>query len=264
MMSEDIKAQRLQEELERAISQRDLYVKELHRTNQRFEEKVRELSVVRRIGETLKYTRDPSKVFEVIIDTIIGETNAEQCSLMLLNRKTNELAVRAARGQEDTAISFYHTGTGAQRTFKLGEGIAGWVAEQGEPIAIPNTTSGEVVRLFPELDANGKPVLLPDLPAVPEFVANAGRSIGSMFCLPLVIDNEVVGVVNMSYPLPGAFSSEDSQLMTIITDQVAIALNNVQIFDYLQQQSMLLEDEIDRATGELQKTNKELQEAHFF
>ncbi|MDP6041109.1 MAG: histidine kinase dimerization/phospho-acceptor domain-containing protein, partial [Candidatus Latescibacteria bacterium] len=263
MMSEDIKARRLQEELERAISQRDLYIKELHRTTQRFEEKVRELSVVRRIGETLKYTRDPSKVFEVIIDTIIDETNAENCSLMLLNRNTNELTVRAARGQEDTEISFYHTGTDAQRTFKLGEGIAGWVAQQGESIGIPDTTSGKVVRLFPELDAAGNPVALPNLPAVPEFVGYAGRrSIGSMFCLPLVIDNEVVGVVNLSHPLPDAFSSEDSQLMTIITDQVAIALNNMQIFDDLQQQSVLLEDEVGRATQELQKTNEELQAAY--
>ena len=262
MMNDDLKAQRLQEELTRAISQRDLYIKELHRTTQRFEEKVRELSVVRRIGETLKYTRDPSKVFEVIIDTIIDETNAENCSLMLLNRDSDELAVRAARGQKDTEISFYHT-TGAQRTFKLGEGIAGWVAQQGEPIAIPNTTAGEVVRLFPELDANGKPVILTNLPEVPQFASNAGpRSIGSMLCLPLVIDNEVVGVVNMSHPLSDAFSAEDSQLMTIVTDQVAIALNNVQIFDDLQQQSALLEDEVGRATEELQKTNEELKDAY--
>ncbi|MBT5828666.1 MAG: hypothetical protein HOH77_00625 [Candidatus Latescibacteria bacterium] len=81
MMNDATKAQRLQEELTRAVSQRDLYIKELHRTTQRFEEKVRELSVVRRIGETLKYTRDPRKVFEVIIDTIIDETSAENCSI---------------------------------------------------------------------------------------------------------------------------------------------------------------------------------------
>jgi len=70
------------------------------------------------------------------------------------------------------------------------------------------------------------------------------------------------GVVNMSHPLPGAFTSEDSQLMTIITDQVAIALNNVQIFDDLQQQSALLEDEVSRATEELRRTNDELTSAY--
>ncbi|MDA0709958.1 MAG: GAF domain-containing protein, partial [bacterium] len=257
MMNDATKAQRLQEELTRAVSQRDLYIKELHRTTQRFEEKVRELSVVRRIGETLKYTRDPRKVFEVIIDTIIDETSAENCSLMLLNRETNELHTRAARGQQDAEISFYHIASGT-RSFKLGEGIAGWVAQYGEPIAITNIEAAEVVRLFPELDATGNPVVIPELPDVPRFVTGTAHSIGSMLCLPLVIDNEVVGVVNMSHPLPEAFSSEDSQLMTIITDQVAIALNNVQIFDDLQQQSAFLEDEVGRATEELRRANDEL------
>ena len=261
MMNDAIKAQRLQEELTRAVSQRDLYIKELHRTTQRFEEKVRELSVVRRIGETLKYTRDPRKVFEVIIDTIIDETSAENCSLMLLNRETNELHTRAARGQEDTEISFYNITSGT-RSFKLGEGIAGWVAQYGEPIAIPDISKGEVVRLFPELDATGNPVVIPELPEVPHFVSGTARSIGSMLCLPLVIDNEVVGVVNMSHPLSDAFGSEDSQLMIIITDQVAIALNNVQIFDDLQQQSAFLEDEVNRATEELRRTNDELTSAY--
>jgi len=87
------------QELRRSVAQRDLYFRELTKTNQRFEEKVRELSVVRRIGESLKYTRDVQKVFEVIIDTIIDETNAENCSLWLLNKESGELSVKAAGGR---------------------------------------------------------------------------------------------------------------------------------------------------------------------
>ena len=115
----------------------------------------------------------------MIIDTIIDETSAENCSLMLLNRDTNELHTRAAQGQEDTEISFYHISSGT-RSFKLGEGIAGWVAQYGEPIAIPNINTAEVVRLFPELDATGNPVVIPELPDVPKFVSGTARSIGSI------------------------------------------------------------------------------------
>lgn len=256
----------MRQELQRTAAQRDLYFKELTKTNQRFEEKVRELSVVRRIGESLKYTRDVRKVFEVIIDTIIDtiidETNAENCSLMLLNKETNELKVKAARGQMDEEISYYHTATGS-RQFKLGEGIAGWVAQHGEPISIPDSSTGVVVRLFPELDEQGEPVEIPDLPEVPQFVrSGSGLRMGCMMCLPLVIDNEVVGVVNMSHPRPNAFQPEDQQLMTIVTDQVAIALNNVQIFDDMQQLNVVLEDEVEKATAELRKANDDLQLAN--
>ena len=85
---------------------------------------------------------------------------------------------------------------------------------------------------------------------------------GCMMCLPLVIDNEVVGVVNMSHPRPNAFQVEDQQLMTIVTDQVAIALNNVQIFDDMQQLNVVLEDEVEKATAELRSANDDLQLAN--
>ena len=251
-------------ELKRAAAQRDLYMKELQETTRRFEEKVRELSVVRRIGESLKYTRDVRRVFAVIIDTIIDETNAENCSLMLLNRSTEELAVKAARGQKDSEISYYHTGTGSLRVFKLGEGIAGWVAQHAEPIAIPDSSTGTVVRLYPELNEYGEPIAIPDLPDDPQFVTSSGssRAIGCLLCLPLIIDNEVVGVVNMSHPRPDAFTAEDVHLMTIITDQVAIALNNVQLFDDMQQLNEVLEEEVSKATRELRKANQELHVAN--
>lgn len=260
--SESSQSPDLRQELQRTAAQRDLYFRELTKTNQRFEEKVRELSVVRRIGESLKYTRDVRKVFEVIIDTIIDETNAENCSLMLLNKESNELTVKAARGQMDEEISYYHTATGS-RQFKLGEGIAGWVAQHGEPIAIPDSKTGVVVRMFPELDERGEPVEIPNLPTVPQFVkGGSALRMGCMMCLPLVIDNEVVGVVNMSHPRPNAFQPEDQQLMTIVTDQVAIALNNVQIFDDMQQLNVVLEDEVEKATAELRRANEDLQLAN--
>jgi len=264
-MSDDAttERQRLQQELKRVTNQRDLYIKELKDTTQRFEEKVRELSVVRRIGESLKYTREVRKVFEVIIDTIIDETNAENCSLMLLNREAGELTVRAARGQAETVSSYYHTARKDARTFKIGEGVAGWVALHGEPIYIPEISTGKVVRLYPELDENGEPLPLPDLPQA-QFVSTqkSARPIGSMLCVPMVIDKEIVGVVNMSHPLRNAFSGEDQRLMTIITDQVAIALNNVQVFDDVQRMNEVLEDEVGKATNRLKEANSELRLAN--
>ena len=66
----------------------------------------------------------------------------------------------------------------------------------------------------------------------------------------------------MSHPQSNAFSSEDERLMTIITDQVAIALSSVQVFDDMQQLNVVLEDEVNKATRELRKANDELQIAY--
>ncbi len=260
-MKTSAQVQQLQGELKRAIDQRDVFARELAKMLQHFEEKVRELSVIRRIGESLKYTRDVRKVFEVIIDTIIDDTNAENCSLMLLDRETGELTVKAARGQSDAVSSYFHTADRTGRTFRLGEGIAGWVAQHGEPLSIPDVSSGAVVPFYPELDERGEPVPIADLARNPQFVfsPDSAPPIGSLLCLPLVIDKEVVGVVNMSHPRPHAFSPVDQRMMTIITDQVAIALNSVQIFDDLQHLNLVLEEKVNRATEEMRRTNRELQ-----
>jgi signal transduction histidine kinase len=50
--------------------------------------------------------------------------------------------------------------------------------------------------------------------------------------------------------------------MAIITDQVAIALNNVQVFDDMQQLNVVLEDEVEKATQQMRRTNVELQLAN--
>ena len=252
------------EKLNRALSERNLYYKELAEANRRFEEKVRELSVVQKIVDALKYTKDIRRVFEVIIDTIIEETSAENCSLMLLNRQTGELSVKIAKSQTESASSYYFDGTGSRRTFRLGEGIAGWVALHGEPVSSPDISSGTVVRLYPELDEQGQPIPIPVLLDAPQFVTTSKSvsSIGSLLCLPLIVDRAVVGVVNLSHPRVNAFSAEDARIMSIVTDQVAVALNNVQAFDDLQRFNEVLEELVRQRTVDLQRANAELLSAN--
>lgn len=250
----------LNEKLTRALAERNLYYKEFGEANRRFEEKVRELSVVQKIVDSLKYTKDIRRVFEVIIDTIIEETSAENCSLMLLNRQTGELSVKIAKSQKESASSYYFDGTGSRRTFRLGEGIAGWVAQHGEPVSSPDISSGVVVRLYPDLDEQGHPSPIPDLLEAPQFVSTTTSAlpIRSLLCLPLIVDGEVVGVINLSHPRVNAFSAEDARIMSIVTDQVAVALNNVQAFDDLQRFNEVLEDLVRQRTVDLQRANAEL------
>ena len=230
----------LMEKLHRALAERNLYYKELAEANRRFEEKVRELSVLRKIVDSLKYTKDIRRVFEIIIDSIIEETNAENCSLMLLNRQTGELSVKIAKSQTDSFSSHYFDGTGSRRTFRLGEGIAGWVAQEGKSLNISDIRKDE--RFVKAFETVG--------------------TIRSILCLPLIVDNEVVGVVNLSHPKKNAFSDEDERIMSIVTDQVAVALNNVQAFDDLQRFNELLEEQVRQRTIDLQRANEGLRKAN--
>ncbi|MCZ6632194.1 MAG: GAF domain-containing protein [bacterium] len=226
-------------DLERIIAERgEMFSRELVRSNDRFEDRIRELSVVRRVVDALKHIQDARKVFEGIIDTIIDETNAENCSLMLLDWETNGLVVKAARSQTDAATRYYGERDPEGHSFEKGEGIAGLVAERGEAISI--------------LDIAGDPRFVE--------ATQATGPIRSLLCVPLLIDGEVIGVVNMSHPQPEAFTDEDRRLMVLIADQVAIALHSVQLFDHTLQINNVLETEVQKATEDLRRANEALQE----
>ena len=57
----------------------------------RFEEKIAELSMVREIGMTLLYIRDFETACRFILDVIIKNTIAQNCSLMLMDKDKNRL-----------------------------------------------------------------------------------------------------------------------------------------------------------------------------
>ncbi|MDA0711191.1 MAG: GAF domain-containing protein [bacterium] len=214
----------------------EIFQHELVLTQARFEERVRELSAVRRIVDALKYLQEPRLVFEGIIDAVIDETNAENCSLMILDRDTGELLVKAARSQTDTESRYYEPENLPVSRFRRGEGIAGWVAENGEPVSIS------------------------DISQDTRFV-NTAQSIGpigSILCLPLHLDNHIVGVINLSHPHPSMFNDEDVRLMMLIADQVAIALNSVQLFEDTHKLNTILTREIDQKTRALQEANRDL------
>ena len=207
---------------------------DLSRASILFEEKVREFSVARRIGEALKYTQDARRVFEVILDTIIEETKAHNCSLMLYDRESGELTLRAARGQDDPATRYYPI---PERGFRSGEGAAGWVAQRREILSIPDIGADE--RFVEAPSFSGK--------------------IRSLLCAPLVVDQELVGVVNMSHADPGAFRPEDERILGLVTGQVAVALHNVQVFEDLRRLNLALEERVALTTESFKASNLELQ-----
>ncbi|MFT5369697.1 MAG: GAF domain-containing protein, partial [Candidatus Latescibacterota bacterium] len=215
----------------------EIFQHELALTQSRFEERVRELSAVRRIVDALKYIQEPRRVFEGIIDTVIDETNAENCSLMLLDHDTGELLVKAARSQTDTESRYYDPENLPVSRFRRGEGIAGWVAENSEPVSIADISQD--TRFVDATQSIGP--------------------IGSILCLPLHLDGNVVGVLNLSHPRPHTFTDEDVRLMMLIADQVAIALNSVQLFEDTNKLNNVLSREVDHATNALQQTNQDLQ-----
>lgn len=179
----------------------EIYARLLEQANRNFEEKVKELSIVRHLGESLLYAQDLKKICRVILDVIVQEFDTEFGSLMLLNREKNVLKLFAATSQLESAIKYFDDSS--QVLIPVGEGIAGLAAKEKESILIPDTDNDK--RFVPR---------------------STGRLIRSLLCVPLVSRGQVLGVVNLSSPLKGAFSEKDQRIMKIVGDQAALAIEN--------------------------------------
>ena len=87
-----------------------------------------------------------------------------------------------------------------------------------------------------------KPVLLSDRKGDAEF--DGEEVLRTILSLPLLVDGEVLGVLNLGCYRPGAYREEDVKLMTVVAEQFAISI----------------ERQIHQT--EMEEAHKELEEAH--
>ncbi len=132
-----------------------------------------------------------------IVMTVGTLMQAERVSLMV--RKGKFLEISASHGLPENAL-------GRSSLIRVGSGIAGKVAESGEPIF-----TGDLTR-----DEN----LKQDSIGGPGFKSNA------FICLPLKHQDNVLGVINVSNPIHGSsFRKPDFNFLKKVADQIAILLH---------------------------------------
>lgn len=161
------------------------------------------------------------EVLSRILDQISQALGAEGGLLALLDGEAQELEFRAvtARGVEDII------GT----RLSLGEGIAGWVAQQGQ---------GAVIS-----DAQNDPRFLPEIEQWPGLVSK------SVLCAPIFSNTKVMGVLEVVSSREGKFDTDDLHILNGIGSMAGTAIRHAQLFESLQaahrRYQELFEDSID-------------------
>jgi len=164
---------------------------------------------------------------KAILDAVVEEMDAENCSLMLKDPNSGDLTICAARGKNEEKSVFYLDRSGNGRRFKSGEGIAGWVLKEGQA------------------------VMLNDVIREPRFVSVAGindnnnnghNKVNSLICFPIREKDQVVGVFNLSHSKKGAFNEGDKLALGYISNQVGAALTSARFFLEINEVTRLMED----------------------
>lgn len=167
-----------------------------------------------RIGRLLATTLSLNTRLERTVEQAMDLLGADRGSIMLLDEETGELVVKASRGL-DSPLDI---------RVRPGEGIAGWVAEQGEPLVLQDAVSD---RRFTGSDP----------------------SLKSALAVPLRADGKVIGVLNVSNTTHRRrFDHGDLELLGSFADMAAVAIENARLYQELRRDQEHLDRELRMAS----------------
>ncbi len=154
-----------------------------------------------------------NRLLELIVETVVKETQADRGSLMLLDPEGQELSIYAAIGLPEEVVD--------KTRIKMGQGIAGWVAKKNRPLIL---TDG--VHPIPEIQE-----------------AMRDDQIDSSLCVPMMTQGKCIGVLSVSRMKKGIpFTESDLELLSILGEQAAIAVHNARLYENIAQQQYTLDE----------------------
>ncbi len=140
--------------------------------------------------------------FEVVLTTVMTKMaqffGPERWSMLLVDREKRDLYYAIAVGEDSNSLRGLRV--------PLGEGVAGWVAETGTALVVPDTT---LEPRWQEFSRN-----------------NPGLNIQSIACMPVRSPEGVVGVIQLLNSKIDLLSEYSVQFLRVLCDFLGIAVRN--------------------------------------
>lgn len=182
--------------MRRIVTTDNLLLKTLERRN-------RELEVLIEIGKALTSTVDHENVLNLIMDQASRLLKSQAWSLLLRDETSGDLTFEIAISPAAEKLK--------GMKIPRGQGIAGWVAEHGQPLMIGDVREDE--RFSDRVDRASA------------FITQ------SVLCVPVRSKDHVLGVIELvNGPSEKVFKDADLQILSTIADYAAIAIENARNF----------------------------------
>ena len=177
----------------------------------------RELSALIKSSALINSSLQTTDVLNFAMKAAEEFMDAEASSVYELDIEKKDIIVRLARGEKGGFIQ--------SKRLKLGEGIAGSVIQ------------------------NGKPMMVEDVRKEPIFSDRFDRETGfttqSLICVPLTIREKTTGAIQVINKKNGhPFTKEDSELLTALAQQIAVALDNAKLYHRLEENFQFTAEEL--------------------
>lgn len=163
-----------------------------------------QLTHLTEVVKTFNSSLELDKVLEKVLSLTSKTMEAEASSLLLIDEPANRLFFKTSTGSKAKDLG--------QFSLKIGEGIAGFVASSREPLLVN--------------DVNKDPRFQKEISETIDFPTK------SILCVPLIIQDRIIGVIEVINK-KGGFTESDSQLLLTITQQAALAVENARLHEAL-------------------------------
>jgi PAS domain S-box-containing protein len=182
-------------------------ITEYKRAEQQVEEQLKRLSALHGIDKMINSSVDLTQVLDVFLREVINQLKVDAASILLYNQNTQTLSYKTSRGFRTTALQHIR--------LPLGEGYAGKVILDRQTLIVPDLTQTKS--------------LLGDL------LAKAGEKFIAYMGTPLTTRGQIVGVLEILHQSHLEPDSDWLYFLAMLAEQAAIAIDNAQLFDGLQQ-----------------------------
>jgi adenylate cyclase len=153
------------------------------------------------LATSLAQTMDLDALINKIVSKISEILDADRATLFLLDRETNELWSKVAQGNEMAEIRFPMT-----------VGLAGYAVCRGEIVNIPDAYLDS--RFNQAVDRE------------------TGYRTRSILCVPVLDrDGKIIGVTQAINKRIGPFEKDDEEIIQALSSQIAVALENAQLYE---------------------------------
>jgi diguanylate cyclase (GGDEF)-like protein len=162
----------------------------------------KDLRVFHDVARALTSSLDLDSILGAIMQQMAQYFEPESWSLLIVDEELQNLyyALAAGRSPGDRNLRV-----------AMGEGIAGWVAQHGEPVIVPESGSD------------------------PRFAGLARSAI----CIPLRFRERTLGVIELVNYRAANLTEETLAFLQVLCDYAAIAIQNVRAFERIQELTIL-------------------------
>jgi two-component sensor histidine kinase len=174
----------------------------------KLDQKAAQLAALREIQRAINAAWELQATLELITRKTAEVMGMDSCSIYLLDEAEEAyLILEATTGLAQDAVG--------RARLRLGEGLTGWAAETGEPVGVADAARDPRFKHLPETEES---------------------IFQSLLAVPLINQGRVIGAMNVQTERYHRYGDDEVELLSLIGDLAAGALEKAMLYDRMQRQ----------------------------